>query len=149
MTPATANWISPLAAAINANGRHGGYVVSMSEYRPTLIHVVANECGLVLRDFRAEILKPKGWEASTTPLSELDDYIGNGGGMIMNAEALLATKNSGERAAWLERFVMSDGPLAMVPLVVFSDDIAPGPRSVILDSAALPEETLLSRLMEM
>lgn len=149
MAPATVSWDSPITAAIKANGRHGGYVLSMSEYRPTLIHVVANACGLVLRDFRAEILKPRGWEASATPLSELDDYIGLGGGMIMNAEALLATKASGERAAWLARFVMSDGPLAVVPLVVFSNDIAAGPRSVILDSAALPEETLLSRLMEM
>ncbi len=149
MTQPTDSWISPISAAIDANGRRGGYVISMSDYRPTLIQVVAQECGLVLRDFRAEVLKPKGWEASATSLSELDDYIANGGGMIMNAEALLSTKSREERTAWLARFVSSAHLLAVVPLVVFSDDAATGPRTVVLDSAVLPEESLLTRLMEM
>ena len=149
MTHPTDSWISPITAAIDANGRQGGYIVSMSDYRPTLIQVVAQECDLVLRDFRAEILKPKGWEASTTTLSELDDYIADGGGMIMNAEALLSTKSREERTDWLARFVLGTQPFAVVPLVVFSADAAPGPRTVVLDSAALPEESLLMRLMEM
>ena len=149
MTQANDSWFSPVLAAIDANARSGGYVVAMSDYRPVLIQVVADKCGLMLRDFRAEILRPKGWEAFATPLSALDEFIVEGGGMIMNAEALLSTKSSDERTAWLSRFSSSAGPLAVVPLVVFANDVPPSPRKVVLDPATLPEETLLTRLMEM
>ena len=149
MTQANDSWFSPVLTAIDANARSGGYIVAMSDYRPVLIQVVADKCGLMLRDFRAEILKPKGWEAFATPLSELDEYIDEGGGMIMNAEALLSTKSNNERAAWLSRFTLRTGPVAIVPLVVFAIDVPPSPRKVVLDPTTLPEETLLTRLIDM
>ncbi len=149
MTQANDSWFSPVLTAIDANARSGGYIVAMSDYRPVLIQVVADKCGLMLRDFRAEILKPKGWEAFATPLSELDEYIDEGGGMIMNAEALLSTKSNNERAAWLSRFTLRTGPVAIVPLVVFASDVPPSPRKVVLDPTTLPEETLLTRLIDM
>ena len=149
MTQANDSWFSPVLTAIDANARSGGYIVAMSDYRPVLIQVVADKCGLMLRDFRAEILKPKGWEAFATPLSELDEYIDEGGGMIMNAEALLSPKSNNERAAWLSRFTLRTGPVAIVPLVVVANDVPPSPRKVVLDPTTLPEETLLTRLIDM
>lgn len=154
MTNAThlAPWIAPIARMIATEGGTGAYFVVMPGYRPELVTVLAEGLGMAFMDFRAEHMRPLGWEAGRMPLAALTDSIrqrcGPEGLVVQNAEALLATKEAGERRDWLEAMVREawPGPV-VVPIAIFEADLPKiAGRAHRVDADDLPQESLLVRL---
>lgn len=146
-------WYRPVAAMLAANGHAGGFVVRFAEYRPDLVEGLAAALGLGLRDCRAEILAPLGWEAGRLPLAALDawlDRVTAGGGIVaQNVEALLAAKPEAEQQAWLAALLGAGRPVPVVVPIVVLERALPraSPRIVSLAADEVPELTLLRRLL--
>ena len=151
-------WYRPVAAMLAANGHAGGFVVRFAEYRPDLVEGLAAALGLGLRDCRAELLAPLGWEAGRLPLAALDAWLdrmtldrvrGAGGIVAQNVEALLAAKLEAEQQAWLAALLGAGRPLPVVVPIVVLERALPraSPRVVSLAADAVPELTLLRRLL--
>lgn len=138
---------------LDRHERQGGFLVRYPEYRPELVRALAESLELGYGDFRASVMAPMGWQAARMPLDALDQWLIEraraGGGVVNNAEALLATKAPEERSAWLARFVAAAWPAPVViPLVLFGGDAPEGEdRVASLDPGAVPEQTLLTRLL--
>jgi hypothetical protein len=67
---------------------------------------------------------------------------------VLNAEALLSTKSSEERGAWMQGFLRHDWPgLLLVPLAVYGHEapVADG-RVLRLEPEDLPAQGLINRL---
>ncbi len=146
-------WLARIEQRLDRHGRRGGFLLSLPDYRPELIDVVAGRLGLDLCDFRAEVMAPLAWRASALPLRALDRTIEercHGRGLILhNAEALLATKPAADRRAWFDAHLARPGPgAALVPLVLFADDVVnAGDRLIAFGADQLPDPTLLIRLL--
>ena len=147
-----APWITPIARMIADEGGTGAYFVVMPGYRPELVTALAEALGMAVRDVRAEHMRPLGWEAGRMPLAALTDSIrqrcGPEGLVVQNAEALLATKEVGERQNWLEAVVMEawPGPV-IVPIAIFQADLPKiAGRAHRIEPEDLPQESLLVRL---
>lgn len=146
-------WYRPVAAMLAANGHAGGFVVRFAEYRPDLVEGLAAALGLGLRDCRAELLAPLGWEAGRLPLAALDawlDRVTAGGGIVaQNVEALLAAKPEAEQQAWLAALLGAGRPVPVVVPIVVLERALPraSPRIVSLAADEVPELTLLRRLL--
>jgi len=153
MTDLERPWYRPVAEMLAANGHAGGFVVRFAEYRPDLVEGLAGALGLGLRDCRAELLAPLGWEAGRLPLAALDawlDRMAAGGGLVaQNVEALLAAKPEAEQQAWLAALLGSGRPVPVVVPIVVLERALPraSPRVVSLAADAVPELTLLRRLL--
>ncbi len=128
------------------------HLVLYAEYRLDLARQLADETGLVFRDFRREVLSEYGKQAHEQPLSLLDQAVieqgDRAGAVIANAEALLATRPEQERRAWLAAIV--DQPFAyplLMPLALFGKETPPAhPRVIDLRERPLPEQSLINRL---
>jgi hypothetical protein len=137
---------------ISAAGGRGGYFVALHEYRPELAEEMARGLGLDFFDFRAECMRPLGWEAGRMPAAELTAAIESRleprGLVVHNAEALLAAKSEDERRAWLKTFAATPWPRpVVVPIAIFQADLpSHGARFHRVDPEDVPAETLLSRL---
>ena len=146
-------WYRPVAAMLAANGHAGGFVVRFAEYRPDLVEGLAAALGLGLRDCRAEILAPLGWEAGRLPLAALDAWLdrvtARGGIVAQNVEALLAAKPEAEQQAWLAALLGAGRPVPVVVPIVVLERALPraSPRIVSLAADEVPELTLLRRLL--
>jgi hypothetical protein len=146
-------WYGPVAAMLAANGDAGGFVVRFAEYRPDLVQGLAGALGLALRDCRAELLAPLGWEAGRLPLAALDAWLDrattSGGVVAQNVEALLAAKPEAEQRAWFAALLTAGRPVpVLVPIVVLEPALPrASPRVVSLVADAVPELTLLRRLL--
>lgn len=146
-------WFQPVTEMLAANGDAGGFVVRFPEYRPDLVAGLAGALGLALRDCRAELLAPLGWEAGRLPLAELDawlDAAASGGGLVaQNVEALLAAKPEAEQRSWLACLLADGRPVpVVVPIVVLKQTLPrASPRIVSLAAEAVPELTLLRRFL--
>lgn len=145
--------MQPVAAMLDRHDRQGGFLVRYPEYRPELVRALAESLELAYGDFRASVMAPMGWEAARLPLDALDQWLVGqaeaGGSVVNNAEALLATKTPEERSAWLARFVGAawSAPV-LIPLVLFGADAPQGEdRVAAIDPGAVPEQTLLTRLL--
>ncbi len=146
-------WIGLIRCALEAQPWMGGYIVCFPEYRPDLVVQMAHSLGLVHFDFRYELMRPLGWGAGSLQLEDLDRAIAEraeeSGVVVQNAEALLSTKAAGLRRRWLRDFLLAAWPnAAILPLTLYASEIPrQQPRVVALDARALPEPTLLSRLL--
>jgi hypothetical protein len=150
--PAITPWVQPVLAMIEAAGRRGGFLVALPEYRPDLFREMADELGLAFVDFRAETMRPLGWEAGRLPLTaltrDIEQRAGRGGLVVHNAEALLAAKTAAERRQWLQEFTETAWPAPVViPITVFQADLPIGAAGFHrVDPEALPDAKLLTRL---
>lgn len=151
-TQLCARWVQPIQDMIEGHDRHGPFFVAFSEYRPELVRALADDLGFTFVDFRAEFMRPLGWEAARLPLTTLTEAVERhctGPGVVLhNAEALLAAKSAAERRDWLRAFATRDWPApVVVPIAIFQRDLpACGARFHRIDPDDLPSETILTRL---
>jgi hypothetical protein len=147
----TGAWLKPILDLVSTQGGRGGALLAFPEYRPDLAKAIAHEVGIRFYDFRAETMAPKGFQAGAMGLDELDavlaDLAAQGGALVLNAEALLSTKSSEERRAWMQGFLRRDWPgLLLVPLVLYGHEapVADG-RVLCLEPEDLPAQGLINR----
>jgi hypothetical protein len=67
---------------------------------------------------------------------------------VLNTEALLSTKSSEERRAWMQGFLRQDWPgLLLVPLALYGHEAPAGNGRVLrLEPEHLPAQGLVNRL---
>ncbi len=128
------------------------HLVLFAAYRPDLAREMAVATGLHYFDFRREVMSGYGKMAHAQPLHLLDEALYeqslDHGCLLMNTEALLATRPEQERRAWLESVLnqVYRNPLVL-PLALFGDEAPVGHARVIdLREQAMPEQSLVSRL---
>jgi hypothetical protein len=153
MSEQRGDWLQQVSEFLSSVGDERGVLLVFPEYRPDLAKTVAQRLALRFYDFRAEDMAPKGVRASETGLYELDSVMtrlaAEGGAVVFNVEALLGTKGTVERVAWIERFVRTDwvNPL-LVPMTLFAQDVAAATDRVLhLREEELPSQSLVSRLI--
>lgn len=151
--PASSPWLATIDDAIERHGRRGAFLVSFPEYRPELAAIIADRLDMPLCDFRAEIMAPLGWHATTLPLVSLEsaicDRLDARGLVFNNAEALLAAKTASDRQSWFQEVLTTPrtAPL-IVPIALFADDAnRDSDRFIAISTDDLPESTLLTRLL--
>lgn len=148
-----AAWMEPIIELVGITGLKGGIIVLFPEYRPDLAKSIAARLGLRFYDYRAEDLRRLGTGAYKVELRELDDVLERlsleGGAVVFNVEALLATKDSEERGRWLSSFLNDEWPgLLLIPMTLFSRELqATTARVVHLEAEQLPEQSLISRFL--
>ncbi len=148
----TSIWLQPFIERVNAHHRRGGFILSLTEYRPDLARHVAHELGARFFDYRADVMAKLGWEAHTVSLLDLDQTLeaqsGNSGLVAFNVEALLATKPEAERTRWLTKFLqMQFIHPVIVPLCIFDhESLTSQPRYYAVPLEALPQQSFLNRL---
>lgn len=146
-------WIDLIRCALEAQAWKGGCILCFPEYRPDLVLQTAHALGLAHFDFRDQLMRPLGWRAGNLQLEDLNRAIaeraGESGVVIQNAEALLSTKAASLRRRWLRDFLLAAWPnAAILALTLYASEIPrQQPRVVAFDARALPEPTLLSRLL--
>ncbi len=128
------------------------HLVLFAAYRPDLVREMAVDAGLGHFDFRREVMSGYGKMAHAQPLHLLDEALReqsqDEGCVLMNAEALLATRPERERREWLESVLerVYRHPLVL-PLALFGDEAPFGHARVIdLREQAMPEQSLINRL---
>ena len=145
-------WLQPLTDLLARQQHQGGILLTMPDYRPDLIRVIADSLGFTFFDLRAEILMPRGWDAAKVTIDQLTDELAeralDGGVIAHNVEALLATKEALVRQGWLEQFLGQRWPHpVIVPLFLFIGDAQLlSPQVLHLAEKDLPSETLLGQL---
>lgn len=150
---AEANWLESISRLVSECGGKGGFLLVFPEYRPDLVRAVANRLALRYYDYRDEQLKPLGPDAYRVGLEDLDrtlEGLGeDGGAVVFNVEALLATKDGAERNRWLTDFLERSWPSTLVvPLTLFAPPAEGSAARVLrLDAQELPEPSLLGRLL--
>ncbi len=133
-------------------GERGGTLLDLHEYRPDLAKAIAHAVGIRFYDFRAETLAQKGLQAGAMGLDELDavlaDLAAEGGALVLNVEALLSTKSSERRGAWMQGFLRHDWPgLLLVPLALYGHEAPVGNERVLyLEPEDIPAQGLINRL---
>lgn len=153
MSTEGATWLEPIRRHLARCEANGGLLLIFPEYRPDLAKEVANRLNLRFYDYRENRLRPLGPDAYKVGLEDLDEMLlmldAEGGAVVFNIEALLATKNESERARWLASFLARDwGSLMVLPLTLFASDVtSDSGRVLYLDAEALPEQSLLSRFL--
>lgn len=145
-------WLKSILDLVSTQGGRGAALLAFPEYRPDLAKAIAHEVGIRFYDFRAEAMAQMGSRAGAMGLDELDavlaDLAAQGGALVLNAEALLSTKSSEERGAWMQGFLRSDWPgLLLVPLALYGHEaqVANG-RVLCLEPEDLPAQGLINRL---
>ena len=93
----------------------------------------------------------KGFQAGAMGLDEIDavlaDLAAEGGALVLNVEALLSTKSSEGRGAWMQGFLRHDWPgLLLVPLALYGQEATVGNERVLyLEPEDLPAQGLINR----
>lgn len=150
--PGAPRWLTAIEAGLDAHGRRGGFIAKLTRYHPALVEEMARALGLAYVDFRAERLKPLGWDAARLPLTAIDEAIAGSiapsGLVLQNAEALLATKPASERRAFLAHFLDTPrGHPVIIPMAAHESDLpARCSRVVEIDADEAPQDSLLLRL---
>lgn len=145
-------WLKPILDLVSTQGGRGGALLAFPEYRPDLAKAIAHEVGIRFYDFRAETMAQKGFQAGAMGLDELDavfaQLAAEGGALVLNVEALLSTKSSEERRAWMQGFLRRDGPgLLLMPLALYGHEAPVGNERVLrLEPEDLPAQGLINRL---
>jgi hypothetical protein len=145
-------WLKPILDLVSTQGGRGSGLLAFPEYRPDLVKAIAHKVGIRFYDFRAETMAQKGFQAGAMGLDELDAVLAGvaaeGGAVVLNVEALLSTKSSEERRAWMQGFLLGDWPgLLLVPLALYSDEAPVVDERVLrLEPDDLPEQGLINRL---
>jgi hypothetical protein len=148
----TDTWLQPILDLVATQGGRGGALLAFPEYRPDLAKAIAHAVGTRFYDFRAETMAQKGPQAGAMGLDELDAVLGvlaaEGGALVLNTEALLSTKSSEERRAWMQGFLRQDWPgLLLVPLALYGHEAPAGNGRVLrLEPEHLPAQGLVNRL---
>ncbi len=146
-------WLRPVTEALDGLPQGRCLVVDVPVYRPDLARQMAVSLDLVFHDFREEYLKQQGKDAERAPIEALDTWltacVGDEPTLLHNAEALLACHGQEQRAAWFTALARRDWPNRLVvPLYLFGGELGEqAPARVVLDYAALPEQGLVSRLL--
>ena len=144
--------MQPILDLVSTLGGRGGTVLAFPECRPDLAKAIAREVGIRFYDFRTESMAQKGFQAGAMGLDELDavlaDLAAAGGALVLNVEALLSTKSSEERRAWMQGFLRHDWPgLLLVPLALYGHEAPVGNGRVLrLEPDDLPAQGLVNRL---
>jgi len=152
MVQKTDAWLKPILDLVATQGGRGGALLAFPEYRPDLAKAIAHGVGIRFYDFRAETMAEKGFQAGAMGLDELDTVLAQlaaeGGALVLNVEALLSTKSSEERRAWMQGFLRHDWPgLLLVPLALYGQDAPVGNERVLyLEPEDLPAQGLINRL---
>lgn len=152
-------WLTPVAAALEREARRGRFLVAFDIYRPDLARAMAHALRLQFIDFRAQYMMPLGRDAGRLPLARIEELIADAerepaadgeaqGLVLLNVEALLATRPAQERITWMQDFIARPSAVpVIVPVSVFAAEApAADPRVVAIDPAAVPSEKLLFRL---
>ncbi len=145
-------WLEQVRTILDSTGWTGVYLAAFPEYRPDLVKNMAHHLRLEYFDFRAAVMAVAGTEAAHMDLDALERSMGTHAGkrgvVVMNAEALLATKPEQERKRWLHSVTALEFPHpVIIPLSVFPEDVDPqDPRFFRIDPGALPEQSLIGRL---
>ena len=146
------DWQAPIAEKLEQQPPGRCILVLMPEYRPDLVHAIANNFDLEFYDYRQDKMAPLGQAAGTLTLAELTDTLTKKtqkkGIVAFNVEALMATKSEGQRIEWLNSILEAPwSHTVLIPLVIFHQD-APGGHDRVSDllSAVLPEQNLINRL---
>lgn len=146
-------WMEQVLVMISTLRGQGGALLALPDYRPDLAKAIAHKVGVRFYDFRAEAMAQQGHRAGAMSLVELDAVLGElaaeGGAVVFNVEALLSTKSSEERGAWMEGFVGRNWQgLLLVPLTLYGHEAAAVTECVLrLEAEDLPAQGLLSRLV--
>jgi hypothetical protein len=144
-------WLQPILDLVSTLGGRGGTVLAFPEYRPDLAKAIAHAVGIRFYDFRAETMAQKGFQAGAMGLDEIDavlaDLAAEGGALVLNVEALLSTKSSEGRGAWMQGFLRHDWPgLLLVPLALYGHEAPVGNERVLyLEPEDLPAQGLINR----
>ena len=145
-------WLKPILDLVSTQGGRGGALLAFPEYRPDLAKAIAHGVGIRFYDFRAETMAEKGFQAGAMGLDEIDavfaQLAAEGGALVLNVEALLSTKSSEERRAWMQGFLRGDWPeLLLVPLALYGHEaqVVDG-RVLRLAPEDLPAQGLINRL---
>ncbi len=150
--PTTSAWLQPFIDRVNAHQRQGGFILSLTEYRPDLARHVAHELDVRFFDYRADVMAKLGWDAHTVSLPDLDQTLeeqsSKSGLVAFNVEALLGTKPEAERSQWLMKCLqMQFVHPVIVPLCVFNhESLTSQPRYHAVPSDLLPQQSFLNRL---
>jgi len=153
MSEQSVNWLAQMSEFVASMGARGGALLVLPEYRPDLAKAVAHRLTLRFYDFRAEDMVPKGAQASAVGLDALNAVLTqlsvDGGAVVFNVEALLATKTSEQRRAWIEGFVRTDwSGLLLVPMTLFAQEAAVvTDRALHLQAEDLPTQGIISRML--
>lgn len=148
------SWIGKVAEFTDLAPSKKGLFVSMPDYRPDIIEKLSELLGLRFVDFRIEKLSPLKWGAGKMSLDELtstlENYSQEENCIVLNIEALLATKPLEERQNWYDTFLSLEfSSKLIVVMTLFSDEIkAKGNRHLKFAREDLPEQTILRRLLE-
>jgi hypothetical protein len=147
------DWMDQVTELIASMGGRGGALISFPDYRPDLAKVIAHGLRLGFYDFRAEDLAPRGANAGTVGLDELNSALlrlaAEGGAVVLNVESLLSTKTGEQRREWFEGFIREDWAKPLVlPLALFGHEAASvSDRVLRLQAEDLPTQGLVSRLI--
>ncbi len=147
------SWLERVTDFIASAGHGGGLLLAFPEYRPDLATAAAQHLGLRFFDFRAEEMSKLGKQAGSMGLDAFDDKITllthDGGLLVFNVDAILASKESAERAAWLQRVVRTNWPNPLVvPLTLFASEASELTSRIICFAAEeLPEQGIVNRLI--
>lgn len=147
------SWMEPISRSLAQADADRGFILVFPEYRPDLVRELASRLNLRFYDYRENHLRPLGPDAFGVQLDDLDKQLSTleaeGGAVVFNVEALLATKKAPERARWLSGFLEKKrGALLVLPLTLFGEDLAPESAQVLqLEAETLPEQSLLSRFL--
>lgn len=153
MTDLEPDWMRPVREAWQELLPGRCLVVKVPVYRPDLARQMAASLGMVFRDFRAEYLKKQGNQAERVSLEALDRWVVScveqASCLIHNAEALLACHAPEKRIAWFSSLARREWPNRwLLPLYLFGGELGgDAPASVALDYEKLPEQGLISRLL--
>ena len=148
------DWMSPIAETLWAHECRGNFLIALQTYRPDAVQMIAKEFDLKFCDFRATYMAPMGAGAGKLSFQRLerimDEVSADGGIILHNVEALLATKQKHERLKWLSKFVIHTRrhPL-LIPLSIFCSDAPEGCNRVAwIEPTAVPQQKLLARLIQ-
>lgn len=148
------SWIGKVAEFIDLGPSNKGLFVSMPDYRPDIIERLSEMLGLRFVDFRIDKLSPLKWGAGKMSLDELtsvlENYSQEENCIVLNIEALLATKTLEERRKWYNEFLdLEFSSKIIVVMTLFSEEIeTKSNRHLKFAREDLPEQTILRRLLE-
>lgn len=148
-------WIERVLSFVHKAGPEQGLFLSLPDYRPDLAQFLAAKLGLHFVDFRATKMSELGWQAGKLTLGELSQNLSEQaalrGIMVLNVEALLATKTKAQRIDWYTAFVEAKFEhTALLVMTLFSEEIeTEASRHLRLERSDIPEHGILKRMFEL
>lgn len=147
-------WIQSVCNWYTTVPAHSACFVGFPEYRPDLVRKLAQALAATQIDFRAVKMAPLGWQATSLPLSALDEAASaamQGGGdiVLQNAESLLSSVAPEQRHGWFQHSLKKRWQARLVvPLTLYAHELRQLAGALLHEPSALdlPEDSLLERL---